>query len=76
VGAAIGQSLPFAVAVALSAGAIIVEVLMLLTPRGRINGPSFLVGRALGIAAVGAILLAIASPTEASHQGKPATWVD
>jgi hypothetical protein len=51
VGAAIGQSLPFAVAVALSAGAIILEVLMLLTRRGRINGPSFLVGRTLGIAA-------------------------
>jgi hypothetical protein len=34
VGAAIGQSVPFAVAVALSAGAIILEVLMLLTRRG------------------------------------------
>jgi sulfite exporter TauE/SafE len=76
VGAAIGQSLPFAVAVALSAGAIIVEVLMLLTRRGRVNGPSFLVGRSIGIALVGAILLAIASPSEASDQGQPATWVD
>jgi Sap, sulfolipid-1-addressing protein len=76
VAAAIGQALPFAVAVALSAGAIILEVLMLLTRRGRINGPSFLVGRSLGIAAVGAILLAIASPSGASDRGQPATWVD
>jgi hypothetical protein len=68
VGAAIGQSLPFAVAVALSAGAIILEVLMLLTRRGRINGPSFLVGRTLGIATVGAILLVIASPSGASDR--------
>lgn len=52
------------------------EVLILLTPQGRINGPSFLVGRTLGIAAVGAIVLAIASPSEASDQGQPTTWVD
>jgi hypothetical protein len=75
-GQAIGQSLPFAVAVALSPGAIVLEVLMLLTPRGRATGPALVVGRALGIGAIGAILLAIASPADASDHGHPATWVD
>jgi Sap, sulfolipid-1-addressing protein len=72
---AIGQSLPFGIAVALRAGAIIVKVLMLLTARGRITGRSFLLGRSLGIAGVGAILLAIASPSRASDHDQPAAWV-
>jgi hypothetical protein len=75
-GEAIGQSLPLAVGVALSAGAIILEVLLLLTPRGRITGPAFLAGRACGIAVVGAILLVLAAPANASDKGQPATWVD
>jgi Sap, sulfolipid-1-addressing protein len=48
---------------------------MLLTPGGRINGPSFLVGRTLGIAGAGAILLALAGASGAGNNGQPATWV-
>jgi hypothetical protein len=42
---AVGQVLPAAVGVALSPIPIIGVVLMLVTPRGRVNGPMFLVGR-------------------------------
>jgi hypothetical protein len=41
---AIGQSLPFAVGVGLSPIPIIAVVLMLATPRARVNGPAFLAG--------------------------------
>lgn len=74
-GNAIGQSLPLAVGVALSPIPIIAVVLMLTTPRARSNGPSFIVGWLLGLALVGALVLAIAGPTDASESGQPETWV-
>ena len=74
-GEAIGQLLPFAVGVGLSPMPIVAVVLLLLTPRGRVNGAAFLLGSIVGIAAVGAVLLAVADPTGASEDGGPATWV-
>ena len=74
-GQAIGGSLPLAVGVALSPVAIIAVVLMLTTERARINGPVFVLGWLIGLAVVGAIVLAIAGPTGASKSGGPATWV-
>jgi hypothetical protein len=74
-GEAIGQALPFAVGVAISPMPIVAVVLILVTPRARSNGPAFLLGSVLGVAVVGAILLALADPAGASDDGAPATWV-
>jgi Sap, sulfolipid-1-addressing protein len=56
-GQAIGQSLPIAVGIALSPLPIVAVVLMLVTERGRVNGPAFIVGWWAGLAIVGAIVL-------------------
>jgi hypothetical protein len=74
-GEAIGQSLPLAVGVALSPVPIIAVVLMLTTPRARVNGPAFVVGWLVGLGVVGAVVLALAGPGGASDQGQPASWV-
>jgi threonine/homoserine/homoserine lactone efflux protein len=55
---------------------IVAVVLMLVTPRAHSNGPAFLLGWIAGIALAGAIVLAIAGPSNASEQGEPAAWVD
>jgi len=72
-GEALGQILPLAVGVAISPVPIIGVVLMLVTPRARVNGPAFVVGWVAGLALVGAVVL-LASP-DASDGGAPATWV-
>jgi threonine/homoserine/homoserine lactone efflux protein len=72
VGQAIGQVLAFGVGVALSPIPIIAVVLMLATPKGRVNGPAFLAGWVLGLAVVGTIVLLAASGAEASENGGPA----
>ena len=75
-GSAIGQTLSLAVGVALSPVPIIAVILMLVTPRARANGPAFVLGWLVGLAIVGAIVLLVAGPTDASDDGEPATWVD
>jgi hypothetical protein len=75
VGEAIGQSLPLAIGVALSPIPIIAIVLMLTTPRARADGPAFVLGWLVGLGAVGAVVLALAGPADASEEGQPATWV-
>jgi threonine/homoserine/homoserine lactone efflux protein len=72
---AIGQVLPLAVVVALSPVPIIAVVLMLGTPRARVNGPAFLLGWALGLTVVGALVLVVAGAAKASDNEEPATWV-
>jgi threonine/homoserine/homoserine lactone efflux protein len=74
-GQAIGQVVSFGVGVALSPLPIIAVVLMLATRRGRVNGPAFLLGWVVGLAAVGTIVLLISSGASASSNGAPATWV-
>jgi hypothetical protein len=74
-GQAIGGSLPLAVGVALSPVAIIAVVLMLTTGKARVNGPAFVLGWLIGLAVIGAIVLAIAKPAGASSSGAPATWL-
>ena len=71
-GEAIGQVLSFGVGVALSPIPIIAVVLMLATPRGRVNGPAFLAGWILGLAVVGTIVLLVSSGAGASENGGPA----
>jgi threonine/homoserine/homoserine lactone efflux protein len=74
-GEAIGQVLSFGVGVALSPVPIIAVVLMLGTPRARVNGPAFVGGWIFGLALIGTIVLLVASGAKASDQGQPATWV-
>lgn len=74
-GQAIGQVLSFGVGVAISPVPVIAVVLMLATPRGAVNGSSFLGGWVVGIAILGTIVLLAASGGSASQHGSPATWV-
>jgi threonine/homoserine/homoserine lactone efflux protein len=74
-GEAIGQMLPAAVGVAISPLPIVAVVVMLVSRRGRANGPAFVAGWVLGLAIVGAIVLAVASGAGASDSGEPAAWV-
>lgn len=74
-GDAIGQMLPTAVGVAISPLPIVAVVLMLVTPRGRVNGAAFVLGWILGLTVVGAAVLSVASGVNASDDGAPATWV-
>jgi threonine/homoserine/homoserine lactone efflux protein len=74
-GDAIGDMLPAAVGVAISPLPIIAVVLILATPRGRVNGPAFLVGSILGMAAAGTAVLLIAGGVGADDESGPAAWV-
>src|SRR5262245_13966772 len=71
----IGQLLPSAVAVAISPFPIVAVVLMLLTARGRVNGPVFVLGWVAGLVLVGAISLAATSGGGSSKPIEPTTWV-
>ena len=72
---AIGQLLPFAVGTAVSPLPIIAVVLILATPRARVNGLAFLLGWIAGLTLVGTVILLAASGAGASDGGEPATWV-
>jgi threonine/homoserine/homoserine lactone efflux protein len=74
-GQAIGNVLPVAVGVAISPIPIVAVVLMLATPRGKVNGPAFVLGWIVGLAIVGAIVLLVAGGVSASNEGQPKTWV-
>ncbi|GAA4868937.1 GAP family protein [Actinomycetospora straminea] len=75
-GAAIGAVLPLGIGVALSPVPIIAVVLMLATPRGRVNGPAFITGWVLGLAVVGAVVLALSAGAGAAEgDERPAAWV-
>jgi len=74
-GEAIGQMLPAAVGLAISPIPIVTVVLVLVTPRGRVNGPVFLLGCWLGLAVVGTIVLLVAGSLSPSDDGEPAAWV-
>jgi threonine/homoserine/homoserine lactone efflux protein len=74
-GQAVGQILPLAVGVALSPIPIIAVVLMLVSERARVNGPAFVIGWLVGLAVVGAFVLAVAGGIDTTDDGEPATWV-
>jgi threonine/homoserine/homoserine lactone efflux protein len=63
-----------AIGAALSPFPIVAVVLMLSTPRGRVNGPLFIVGWLVGFAIIGVVVLAIVGPS-ASTSNEPATGV-
>ncbi len=74
-GRAIGELLPSAVGVAISPLPIVAMVLMLVSARGRVNGPAFLLGWVAGVLGAGAILLVVAGGAGAHEDGAPADWV-
>jgi threonine/homoserine/homoserine lactone efflux protein len=74
-GQAIGNVLPLAIVVALSPIPIVAVVLVLATPRGRVNGPAFVIGWLVGLAIVGTIVLLVVGAVGASSAGQPKTWV-
>ncbi|MHA5049221.1 GAP family protein [Streptomyces sp. SD15] len=74
-GQVLGDVLGFAAAVAVSPLPIIAMILVLATPRGRLNGLLFAAGWVLGLFALGGVVLAIAGPGGASTKSQPATWV-
>lgn len=74
-GQAIGDLLPAAVGVAISPLPIVAVVLMLVSDRGRRNGPAFVTGWIVGVAGAGTILLLVAGGLDANEGGPPAGWV-
>jgi Sap, sulfolipid-1-addressing protein len=73
-GAAIGDILGLAAGVAVSPLPIVAMILVLATPRGRVNGIVFGLGWLLGLAVLGAVVLALASPADGADGGEPAAW--
>jgi threonine/homoserine/homoserine lactone efflux protein len=71
----IGQILSLGIGVSLSPVPIIAVVLMLGTPRARVNGPAFVLGWVVGLAIVGTIVLVVAGGSGANDGGEPASWV-
>jgi len=72
---AIGAVLPLGVVVSISPIPIIAVVLMLATPRARLNGPAFVLGWIIGLGALGTLILLLSSGADASEDGEPAGWV-
>ena len=75
VGDAIGQILAFAVGIAISPFPIIGVILMLATPRARVNGPAFLFGWVAGLTIAGTAILVIAGGAGADESGSGG-WAD
>lgn len=69
---AIGQVLSFAVAAGLSPIPIVGVVLMLGSPRGRVNGPVFVAGWVASILALGGVVLLVAGGAGAGDAGDSA----
>ena len=74
-GEVFGQLLPIAVAIAISPLPIVAVVLMLATPRGRVNGPAFVLAWIVGLALVGPIVILVAGDSAQPDAGTPATGV-
>jgi len=74
---AICQTLPFAVAGALSPIPIIAVIVMLGTPRARTNAPAFAVGWVVGLTAISVIVLLISNGTSEpdSAPSTAASWI-
>ena len=72
-GQAIGQMLTMAVGVALSPIPIIASVLLVSSPRGRVNGPAFVLGCAASAAVIGGVLIAVGVGSGTDDSGGPST---
>ncbi|MEU3517530.1 GAP family protein [Streptomyces sp. NPDC006654] len=74
-GHAVGDVLGLAAGVAVSPLPIVAIILILATPRGRRNGSLFALGWLVGLAGLGAVMLAVGGTGGASAHTHPATWV-
>lgn len=74
-GKALGDVLGLAAGVAISPLPIIAIIIVLATPRGRLNGSVFATGWVLGLSALGAVMLVIGGQGGATAHGHPADWV-
>jgi hypothetical protein len=75
VGTAIGEMLPLAIGIAISPLAIVAVILILTTPKARTNGPAFLGGWLLGLAAVGGVALVVTDAAESTAASGPRSIV-
>jgi Sap, sulfolipid-1-addressing protein len=73
-GAAIGDVLGLAAGVAVSPLPIVAMILVLATPRGRVNGSLFGNGWLAGLSVLGTVVLLLAGPADPSDDGTPAAW--
>ncbi|MGX1274384.1 GAP family protein [Streptomyces phaeoluteigriseus] len=74
-GDAIGQMLAPAVGIAISPVPIIAIVLMLATPRGRVNGVAFTAAWVVTLAALSTAVVLLGSGADAHTDGQTASWV-
>lgn len=76
-GRAIGGFLPLALGIALSPLPVIVVILMLFSPRAKINGPAFLLGWLVGVATAAGVALALSDAASVGSEdsaGTAASW--
>ncbi|MFI6875653.1 GAP family protein [Streptomyces sp. NPDC050400] len=73
-GDAIGQMLASAVGIAISPVPLIAVVLMLATPRGKVNGTAFTVSWVVSLGVVVTAVVLLGSGADASGDDGPATW--
>jgi threonine/homoserine/homoserine lactone efflux protein len=77
-GQGISEVLPFAIGIAISPVPIIAVILMLFSPRARVNGPMFLLGWVVGLAVVSAVVYAVTDAANASSDSTASdtvSWV-
>jgi len=65
-GQGISEVLPFAIGIAISPIPIIAVILILFSERAKVNGPAFLLGWVVGIAAVGSVVYFVADAANAA----------
>jgi hypothetical protein len=73
---ALGGSLIMAIGITITPLAITASLLLVTTPRARLNGPAFIIGWLVGLAIVGAIVLAIFAPTYSQRSNVPPMWLN
>jgi threonine/homoserine/homoserine lactone efflux protein len=65
-GQGISEVLPFAIGIAISPVPIIAIILILFSDRAKVNGPTFLLGWVIGLAAVGTVVYVVADAANAA----------
>ncbi|MEU7074079.1 GAP family protein [Streptomyces narbonensis] len=73
-GDAVGQMLASAVGIAISPLPLIAVVLMLATPRGKVNGTAFTLGWMVTLGTITTVVVLAGSGADADDGGTPADW--
>ncbi|MCF3131117.1 GAP family protein [Streptomyces olivochromogenes] len=74
-GKVLGDVLGLAAGVAVSPLPIVAIIIVLATPRARLNGLVFATGWVVGLSGLGVVMLLIGGHESADSHGKPADWV-